>query len=424
MMCIYDDDKRNDADSVDHLQALIRPMAWRAHLESQDKMPSSTSVSDISCEIVDGIPYFGGGRRGYECNNYRERDARHPDIDNEKYVDDLDEDSDDCGMDTGKYGRPMHCHDRNFADKFDGGNALVQDLLGLELRVAKLESHLTLEREARRESQKLVSMHEEAITLLKDEINALKLKFDRTNKRNDSLLKTNIELNAMLRKSDKVKAKRRKSFEGELVCQFPMDRESLPRRMSSESNGSNSIAKTTHSFDLVKVFQSAIMQPAESVLSSNDTRRIIMDSNEVYVPFPKERRRSTIDGAPLSSKHIGLLDVFQALLPRRRDDNSRSRDNHDCTNRINQNADDYHLPSERPNKGPGIFTFYSTSKPEQERVEPHESWAPADEINTQTELFNAKSMAKVEWSSKLHSGSTSFSTQTTSESTCMLERYY
>lgn len=68
------------------------------------------------------------------------------------------------------------------------------------------------------------------------------------------------------------------------------------------------------------------------------------------------------------------------------------------------NTDDNPVKVDQPNTSSELFEFSSRWQPflqeqhrqDQERIEQHDSWSPADEINIQTELFNFKSMAKID----------------------------
>ena len=406
------------------------------------KMPSaaSTSVSDLSCATPDGIPYFGGGRGGYECELPDDGvyDDHHPDTTvhvNHDYNDDFDEYCYDGVGDPREY-ISTHYRSRDFTDQVEARTVPFQDLLRLELRVAELEAQLKLHSQADRDSvheerlndtsmqhqkvsleqentilmRKLVGMHEELFAervnamksqaLMKDKLSTLKSEIEWTCDRNDSLLKKNLELKSMLKRSEKVKVKRR-PIEGELVCPFPMNGERQVRRMSSESNASSSIAETVEPYYME--FRSDFGRLAEDVSEpKTNPRRAAVQSSEVYVPFPKETRRRTVTGPPFSSKRSGLIDTILSFLPRRSRNNSNVEC--DCDKSIDINTDDNPVKVDQPNTSPELFEFSSRWHPllqehqrqEQERIEQHESWSPADEINIQTELFNFKSMAKID----------------------------
>lgn len=412
--------------------------------QNQDNsiMPSaaSTFVSDLSCATPDGIPYFGGGRGGYECELSDDGgyDDHHPDTtvhDNHDDNDDFDEYCYDGVGDPREY-IFAHYRNRDFADQDEVRTVPFQDLLRLELRVAELEAQLKLHSQADRDSvheerlndtsmqhqkvsleqentilmRKLVGMHEELFAervnamksqaLMKDKLSTLKSEIEWTCDRNDSLLKKNLELKSMLKRSEKVKVKRR-PIEGELVCPFPMNGERQVRRMSSESNASSSIAETVEPYYME--FRSDFGRLAEDVSEpKTNPRRAAVQSSEVYVPFPKETRRRTVTGPPFSSKRSGLIDSILSFLPRR----SRSNSNVecDCAKSTDINTDDSPVKVDQPNTSSELFEFSSRWQPflqeqhrqDQERIEQHDSWSPADEINIQTELFNFKSMAKID----------------------------
>ncbi len=202
--------------------------------------------------------------------------------------------------------------------------------------------------------RKLVGIHEDllaersnsmkSLALMQDKINALKSEMDWIYERNSSLLKTNLELKSMLRKSEKLKDKNRKrTIEGELIYPFPTTGERLQRRMSNESNDSSTIAETVEPSYYLSKSRRASVQPPTVVPS--DTRRATMQSTDVYVPFPKERQRSTVSCNPFNSKRYGLLDTVLAF---------------------------FHFPSKidhEPNTSPGLFRFSSR----RQLVEEHES---------------------------------------------------
>jgi hypothetical protein len=430
-------------DAVAQVRALIRPTVPSKH--QGNVMPSVTSVSDISCEMSDGIPFVDGGQGEHECELPDDWcDDHRPDYnyeDEQSSGDNLDENSDDGVGDRSEY-IATHCRNREFGNEFDDRDARPHELLRLELLVAELESQLNLKsihgakndtsffRRLLQEQQqgfleqentilmrKLAGMHEDLFAersnsmksqvLMQDKINALKSEMDWICERNSSLLEANLELKSMLRRSEKFKDKSKmRAFEGELICPFPTTGERLQRRMSNESNGSSIITET------VEPSYYSVQHPTAV---PRNTRSATVQSTKVYVPFPKERRRRTVDCNPFNSKHYGLLDKVLAFFPRVRGVHSRSRDDSSI------NTDDFSVRiDQEPNTSPGLFICSSHRQPvlflqqhrhqEHELAEQHESWSPAEEINTQTKLFNIKSLAKIDKSSRTTSGSTSFTT--------------
>lgn len=481
MMCISGDDNNQ----VDHIRALMIPTYRIANQHQDNNMipsASATSVSDLSGEIMsDGVPSFGCRRGGFDEYEFTQIicDDHHPDTDGDddndaEEDDDIINSEDDDGHDEDYEGvgdptEYINRHYRNIAidtdtvEKIDDKNPLLKDLVRLELRVAELESQLTVQQQAGRDSmhdertedvssirmleqhkvsleqenaillRKLVGMHEElfaerinsmkAQNLFKAKLSALKSEMDWTNERNDSLLKTNLELKSMLRKSERLKAKRRKTIEGELVCPFPMDGERQLRRMSYGSNASSTIEDSVNSFDFVRELQKAIVQPANVVSKPLPSRRATVQSQstEEYVPFPKDKRRATVTGPPFSSKRSGLLDAVLSFLPRVVGGSQRgSRDGKNVewysANGINTNTDEY--PFAEQNVHPSRWQPESSQQYHQhqelERFEPHESWSAADEINVQTELFNFKSLSKIDKSHHTSPGDSTFSIQSDS----------
>ena len=436
-------------DAVAQVRALIRPTVPSKHQDNV--MPSVTSVSDISCEMSDGIPFIDGRQGDHECELLDDWcDDHRPDYnyeDEESSGDDLDENSDDGVGDRSEY-IVTHCRNREFGNEFDDRDASPHDLLRLELLVAELESQLNLksihgakmddtsfirrllhvQQQVSLEQvntilmRKLIGMHEDLLAercnsmksqaLMQDKINALKSEMDWMCERNSSLLEANLELKSIVRNSEMFKDKNKKrTIEGELVCPFPTTGERLQRRMSNESNGSSTITETVEpSYYLLKLRSASVQHPTAV---PRNTRRATLQSTDVYVPFPTERRRSTVN--PFNSKYYGLLDKVLAFFPRGRGGHSRSRDDSNdecnCANGFDVNNDDFPVKiDQEPNTSPGLFIFSSHRQPvsflqqhrlqEHELVEQHESWSPAEEINTQTKLFNIKSLAKLAKSSR------------------------
>lgn len=449
------------------------------HQNNMIPSASSTSVSNLSSEMSDGVPSFGcrrGGFDEYELTQIICGD-RHPDIDGDD-DDHAEEDGDiihfedDDGHDEDYEGvgdptEYINKHYRTIAidavEKIDDKKPLLKDLVRLELRVAELESQLTVQQHAGRDSmhdektedvssnrmfeqqkvsleqentvllRKLVGMHEElfaerinsmkAQNLLKAKLSVLKSEMDWTNERNNSLLKTNLELKSMLRKSEKIKTKRRKSIEGELVCPFPMDGERQLRRMSYGSNASSTIEDSVNSFYFVRELPKATVQPAKVVSKQVPSRRATVQSTEEYVPFPKDKRRATVTGPSFSSKRSGLLDAVLSFLPRVVGGSQRgSRDDKNVewysANGININTNTDEYPFTEQNLYPSRWQSVSSQQYHQhqglERAEQHESWSAADEINVQTELFNFKSLAKIDKSYHSLPSDISFSIQSDS----------